>query len=107
MILTALGSADAWRLVAAGVSLFVLFSLAIALVAFGEELLKPWRRVLILVATQQLVIAYAAVVRAKSTPAGLPDGAVDVPLVAIVLSGIGLALTVLGVFSGRRPKRGE
>jgi hypothetical protein len=97
-----LSTADAWRILAAIVALAVLFSLTVALKMYGPTLPYAWRRVLRAVTIQQACLAYAAVVRAHATPAGFPEGRVDLSIVLIVASGVTLLVCVVGVFGAHR-----
>lgn len=97
-----LGSADAWRIAAAVIAVAILFAITVALQLVGHTLERAWRWVLRAVTLQQAVLAYVAVVRAQSTPRGLPDGPVDASLIALVLSGLVLFVAVLALLVGTR-----
>lgn len=96
-------SADVWRYISAVVAVLALFSIALALIVRGASIGQAWRRVLYGVVIQQAILAYTATVRAKNTPKGFPE-TVDLPLVAVVLSGISLWLCALSVFAGHHPE---
>lgn len=94
--------ADTWRLGSAAISVLTLLLLTIALRLYGHEVTFAWRNVLRLMVALLSVLTYAAVVRAKSTPAGFPQSGPDLSLVLLVLVGAALLVAIIGVFESHR-----